>query len=240
MNQELTCEINIDRDIKSENIKKALIAVFVLILFGCIYYYYNGMHTQKDKNITNSTVVQHKIIPPSLKIDKIKPKNKKITINKSILPGIKTSKYIKPTDKNSLLKLALTSAGKSDPFSGTENELIMSDKMLKILPPLGKNIIIPPSANTLPVIGNIPTMNISNGMPDFTPPLYQDFAVKGFIGDEVIVEMNGNIQSLKVNTGFQGLKVLKIDPINLSAVFKYRGKIITKTIKSENSINYFR
>ena len=40
----------------------------------------------------------------------------------------------------------------------------------------------------------------------FTQPLYDEFTVKGFFGDEVIVEIDGIVQSLKVNSSFHEVK----------------------------------
>lgn len=268
MNQELAGEIDINRDIKAENIKKALIVIVILGIFGCIYYYYNGMHNIQNNTIHQSelasisqnqtlstlkTTNNKKIILQSKKLTIVlskKPPIKAITpLSKEgaggknhTSPLIKPSLYIPPTNKNSILKLALASSGKADPFAGMGKEPDSPQNMpsLSNIPNIGKlpslkNLTIPPSIGSLPTIGNLP----NTGMPGFMPPLSEQFSVKGFIGDEVIVEIDGIVQSLKVNTSFHGLRVLKIDASNLSAVFKMDGKIITKNIKSQDQTANF-
>ena len=265
MEQELPDKITTDKDVKSEKAKKLLIAVIALVLFGCIYYYYNNMNIQNPQSADvnavktvngNQTQAKTSIIAQKLAKEAInltvnsgisskiqkdnnsadtasKPKEITIAANGTTPLNIRPSGYIRPTDKNSILKLALSTAGKADPFSDMGKNSLLPDKIPYLKSSMsGKGYIIPPPANTLPAIGFLPGMSVSESLPGAIPSFYQDFTVKGFIGDEVIVEVNGMVQSLRVNSSFQGLKVLNIDSNNLTAVFKINGKTVTRSIKS--------
>ena len=224
---------------KTEKTKKVLLILLILLLFAGTYYYYGSSNRQfkcyqQDiaTNDTNSQTIINLQANKEESITKQPVANEK-EVNKTV-NKINFTKTIKPSDKTRLAKLAMTTAGKSDPFSGTgvvNSQYKFNNSKTGILPPPPK----PSYINGLPTIGDLPKFDF-NRNPYSMPEFKESLAVKGFVGDKVIVNVNGSTESLKVNETFQGVKVLKIDTKSLIAKFKKDGEIITKSIKNLTDI----
>ena len=237
MNQEEFIDNNLEeKDVKAEKnegTKKVLLILLVLLLFAVTYYYYGYARKTKPNQqviVFNKTVptVKQQIKEEMPVADQpvVKEQKDKTT------DKIDLTKAIKPSDKASLAKLALSSAGKQDPFSGLGGKMsqdILANAKTGFLPPPPR----PSYINGLPTIGELPKLDY-NTNPYLLPE--ESVAIKGFVGDKVIVSVNGATESLKVNESFQGVRVLNIDQKSLIAKFKKDGEIITKSIKSLNDI----
>lgn len=235
-------------NIKTEKTKKLIIIMVIVILFLGTYYYYRNMKnkvTNIDQQKVASVNINQPSVKPLVKTEKAKTEEtatkteiKKETTKEELasvkkeVPNTENTtettnntnirKEIKPTDKASLVKLAMISAGKPDPFTGSGSKNIYNNGQ-GILPPPP----LPQYVDGLPNIGNLPSLDPNSGYPP-----QDSLAVKGFVGNKVIVSVNGVTESLKVNETFQGVKVLKVEPKNLTAKFKRDGEEVTKTIKN--------
>jgi hypothetical protein len=210
---------------KQERIKKLLIILVALSLFGASYYYYVHKTEKapevkkvspkiKKKAVTENKKDEEKQEATVSKEEKTEPVNKqKENKEKQISkPQKEDKKKIKPTDKSDLLKTALATAGKNDPFSYTES---------RFRPSVSKN------SRSLRTSGN-------SGLPG--PPSRREksgdgIEIKGFLGNKVIAEVNGHTDSLNTGETFRGVKVLTVDPNSLSCVFEINGRKVTKKIK---------
>jgi len=246
-------EIN-ENDLKDEWFKKALIVLITIAVLGGTYYF-TGISNKKAK-ITAVNTEQITVKTETPKIKDLSSKDfKDITVNKSennsikadkkdqilvsqnyVQPKNKPSCGIKPTNKAIIAKSALLTAGKSDPFSGNTEKSELPSRFKTFLPRyIGRNSLsLPPSLGGLPNINSLPNLNVpnSNLLPYKTPlaEFQNNPEVKGFIGNKVIISINGMSESLKVNESFQGVKVVKIDPETMTVKFIHDKKIITKNI----------
>lgn len=234
MNQEeFLEETKYENNPQQEQTKKMLVILIVLIFFGGTYYYYKNMSTPKIKTSDNKQISVMDTQKPQKVQVIVKEDTKKETKDVAVAnkqPEIKFDykNGIKPTDKASLTRLAMVSAGKADPFSDFGGKIVRS----KTEPNFKANMLPPPPhpsyINGLPTIGELPKLDLRQ--PGLTPQ--ESLAIKGFVGNKVIVSVNGATESLKVNESFRGIKVVKIDPHSFLAKFKKDGKIITKSIKT--------
>jgi hypothetical protein len=242
-------EIN-ENDLKNEWLKKGLVVLVTVAVLGGTYYF-TGINGKKTK-VTAVNTEQINVKPENTKelsskdFKVVRSKNESIKINKQdqVLisenykqPENKAFSGIRPTDKTSVARAALIAAGKPDPFSGSSSEKTELQSKLKTFLPkyIGKNPpIFPPSLKGLPNIDNLPSLNLpnSNLLPGKAPlsAFQSDPEVKGFIGDKVILSMNGMNESLKENESFQGIKVVKVDSKAMTVKLIQNKKVITKNI----------
>lgn len=232
-------------DAKTEKLKKILTLIVTLVFFSGIYYYYGNTKKDTPQNIEKQTVsVVNTSANLTHEVKKIaeKPVEKPVTKpagtdQKSNSSANYFSNLIKVTDKSTLAKGALASAGKNDPFSEKSSDASQhpfytsfSEEYLSSKQSLANNLGFSSlSFAKLPVIGNLPQLS---NFPCMSPYLKinnidrSEIILKGFIGQKVIVSINGIVEALKVNDSLQNIKVIKIDPENLTAKFQKEGNVI--------------
>ncbi len=168
------------------------------------------IHTKKIENIVK---MSSKITSASQKNELQSPTSRQIRLSGFSTPA--SQKKIKPTDKSKLIKIASGLAGKNDPFSYTEsnfNPFMTQQKNYQ-------------GANNLPS----PPAVSGNAAAEKTPADYVE--IKGFLGNKVLLEINGFTDSLGAGETLRGVKVLSINPQNLSCEFEIKNKKITKKMK---------
>lgn len=246
-NKDFSKEID-EKSLDNEKNKKVLVILIAVLLFAVTYYYYSNQAPVPEQ-ATNNTVKVDKTVEPAKKIE-IKQNKAEQQQNKQAVKKEEIKKQseeqetpivsydaIHPTDKASLLKLAFAKTGMVDPFASKGRKSFSSGI------PMPGMTSLKPFDGKLPTIGNLPLppgyegLPSLNGIPSLNPELNKTspmeyITVKGFIGDKVIVSINGITDSLKVNESFQDIKVVRIDPVNLTAKFERKGLVISKTIKS--------
>lgn len=173
-------------------------------------------------------------------------KNSEIKIAKTeeITPKKILNTKFKPTGKTDLLALSGKSSGKHDPFSYSESQFIpfaaeqsdASSISSGNLPPVprGGNI------GNLPPIPGLSGVNplSSFGLNNPPAPKPEDLiTIKGFIGNKVIIDINGTVEALNENEKISNIKVLNINSSELTAKFEINGKIYTKTMQSLSDEN---
>lgn len=250
MDQEKNEEIN-EQEQKNKKSNRTLIILIIILLALGLYYYYNNTSLKENKTPEQQeiTVIKVKknpskpVIKPEIKkeaapkiekTEKIAKKTIKITFKKAKKTEQTAKKndinnLIRPTDKAFITKLALKSAGKTDPFTGMTGKMLASGSRGASF----SNIDSIQSISSLPAIGDLPQLSLPGGL--LTSNMLQieePVTIKGFIGNKVIVNINGMDESLTENESFQGVKVVKVDSANLTAVFMKNKKIITKNIKT--------
>lgn len=246
-NKDFSKEID-EKSLDNEKNKKILVILVAVLLFAVTYYYYSNQAPAPEQ-ATNNTVKIDKTVEPAKKVEvkqnKPEKQESKQAVKKDEIkkqaeeqPAISYD-AIYPTDKSSLLKLAFAKAGTVDPFARKGKSSFSSGfpmpGMTSLKPFDGKlptigNLPLPPGYEGLPGLNGIPSLNPE--LNKISRPPMDYITVKGFIGDKVIVSINGITDSLKVNESFQDIKVVKIDPVNLTAKFERKGLVISKTIKS--------
>jgi hypothetical protein len=250
-------EENTENNLNDERLKKLFVILIAVSVLSGTYYYLSlsNNKTAKAPLQTEQTVANN----PPVQIQKVIKNEdinvKKITANADEMtnklaadtqpenitppqekPEKSLSNKVKPTNKSQVIKSALLAAGKSDPFSDNTSKPTSPEKFNSFLPPnIGKNSLSP-SFKDLPNISSLPNINLpnSNLYPSPYNTSFINPEVKGFIGNKVIISINGTSESLKVNESFQGIKVVKIDPANMTVKFIQDKKVITKNIKSSN------
>jgi hypothetical protein len=225
-------------ELKEEKSKKIFIILIVLLLFGGTCYYYSGINNIPQPKLAKieqaKTVLQKEKKPAQIELEKIQKAEKKPEIAKTEETTPKTK--FKPTDKSSLLSLAGQSSGKHDPFSYSESQFMPTKSGT------GENSVsypsnLPPvpmagSTGTLPSLPGFNSLSPS-GLANPPAPKPEDLVtVKGFIGNKVIVEIDGIVEALNTNEKVSNVKVLAVNPSLLTARFEIDGKPVTKTIKS--------
>lgn len=251
---------------KEERSKKILIIFIVLLLFGGTCYYYSGINNvskkeaSKEKAVSPLNILCSRFKPqdntakteqPKIVVQKEKKQEqpeKTLTAEKpadtakNITPEKPEKTKLAPSDKSTLLSYTGKSSGKHDPFSYSESQFIpfsssglsgSSSSNPGALPP------VPGSGNigSLPSIPGVPSMGLA---PPPSPKPTDFVAVKGFIGNKVIAEIDGVVESLNVNDRVNNIKVLTVNPSTLTAKFEIKGKTVTKTLQSltdENNEN---
>lgn len=239
-------EVEIEAEPEKEKSKKILIIFIALLLLGCTYYYYAKSNTGKvisDSGIKTQIQDKKNILPISdkkafrelAKIQKIENIAKKVT--EVSVPDKVADKKIKPTDRSTLLSLAEKSSGKHDPFSYSESRFI------PFTSEGGGNSItsfpggLPPvpgsGMGNLPSLPGLPGTISSSGLAQPPAPKPEDLIiVKGFIGNKVIVEIDGVVEALSENEKVDNTKVLLVNRPALTAKFEINGKPFIKTLKS--------
>jgi len=253
-------EIN-ESDLKDEWFKKVLVVLVTIAVLGGTYYFtisgkkarITAVNTdmvivkpeiQKTKQLDSKDFKNIKADKPENKVNyhSKSPENSVIVKSSDCIVSAHNNNHIsgiKPTNKALAAKSALLVSGKSDPFSGkTETSNLPADLKTFLPRYIGKSpLSIPSSLRNLPNIGSLPTLNVpnSNLLPGKIPSDFQNYPeVKGFIGDKVILNINGVSESLKANESFQGIKVVKVDSQAMTVKFIQDKKVITKTIKGLN------
>lgn len=253
-------EENSENSLKDEKLKKIFVILVTLAFVSGVYYYTSLSNTKTAKAPLETVQPVNNELPKNIQPPKEeikKTETKEIAVNKiqtdnklsqeikpdikqetpEIVPNKKTNK-IKPTDKALMIKSALLASGKPDPFTTNTSKPISPEEFKSYLPKyLGKNSLSSPnSLKNLPSISSLPNINLPNSNFPQNPynMSFNEPEIKGFIGNKVIMSINGVSESLKVNESFQGIKVVKIDPINMSVKFIQDKKVITKNIKSIN------
>lgn len=248
LNEENVPEENVNTEInKEEKSKKILLVFVILILFGCTYFYYNNWAKNKPNIIVKKgAAIVNKVMPQKdVKTtdilaqevdDEVIVKKENLTAQKPKNPASNESNVIKPTNKEALVKMAMASKGKSDPFEGLVGKSPNPIRGIKNIPnfKIGSLPVLP-NAKGLPTFNGLPSLSNLNGFK--TLKNNDSIEVKGFIGNKVIVNVNGIIESLKPNETFQDIKVLSVDNRNLTVKFKKNNKIITKNIKSLTDVD---
>ena len=118
-----------------ERLKKILIIIVALSLFGASYYYY--VHKQKKTSVKASQEVEVKQpVKKAKEVKKVAPVKVKPVVKVSNIKKkaeiIKPKKVgIKPTTRADLIKAAAGTRGKYDPFSYTESSYIPYDMRQK-------------------------------------------------------------------------------------------------------------
>ncbi len=195
---------------KSENLKKIIIALVVLSLFGVSYYYYSV--DEKKAKIAKKPL---KIAKKIEKTEKAPPKPApKVPENTGKTQEKKQKNTIKPTNKKDLIANAIAS-GKNDPFSYTESNFMPFRPKFSGIKGQKPNLL--------------PVSPKGKDYSRQAPP--ESIIIKGFLGNKVIAQIKGLTESLGPNESLQGVKVVGIDPANLSCDFIIDGKKVTKTMK---------
>ena len=217
-----------------EKTKKLIIISISLILFGISYYYYTFKQIKFHKKPIFISEYSKKVVLPlrkviskesisahkTAKIDDKKNKKGLKNITKRIKKDKKSEKKIKPTDKSELIKIASGIKGKNDPFSYDESRFnpFMTRKRSH-------------SGANYSRINNLPSPPALSGhiVPKNKPDEYIE--IKGFLGNKVLIDVNGFTDSLGAGETLRGIKVISIDSQNLSCEFDIKGKKVTKTMK---------
>lgn len=225
-----------ETELKEEKAKKIVIIMIVLLLFGGTCYYYAGINNLPQKKLAITQQIKT-AFNKEKKIEQIKKTEKKPEVAKiETTPKINMKKKFKPTDKSALLSLTQKSSGKHDPFSYSESQFIPftashgenSASYPGNLPP------VPGAGNmgSLPTLAGFNPLSSSDLAPPPAPKPEDLVIVKGFMGNKVIAEIDGVVESLNANEKISNVKVLAVNPSLLTAKFEIDGKTFTKTIKS--------
>ncbi|HBG49329.1 MAG TPA: hypothetical protein DDW90_07490 [Cyanobacteria bacterium UBA9971] len=240
----------LETELKEEKIKKIIILLIVSLIFGGTCYYYAGISNFQQKKTTEKQLPiiakseaikqsnQQTTLDRSSRRDSeaVPPQDDRITIEKSEIAKTEesTSKTkLKPTDKSALLSLAGKNSGKKDPFSYSESQFIPFTSSRGTNPTYSGNLPPVPGAGTIGTLPGLPGFDSLSGLAPPPAPKPEDLIiVKGFIGNKVIAEIDGVVESLNVNEKIGNVKVLAVNSEILTAKFELNGKPVTKTIKS--------
>jgi len=222
----------------AEDHKKVIILAVILGLLSLSYYYWRSLPKESslsqeklglelvkpvEKAISNQEII---INPNNNQIKTVKPQVNAEKVNAEAVKS-ENSKSIKfmPVDKNTVIKAAMTGTGKSDIFqadnSGTYPEnLSINPKNFKIVPP-----------PFLKGLSNLPFIN-TKGSSAPAIPVESTFNINGFIGNKVIINLDGNALALGAGEKYKDIKVLKVDTNNSSAKFQKGGRIFYKNLSN--------
>ena len=237
----------LETELKEEKIKKIVILLIVSLIFCGTCYYYAGISNFQQKKPAEKQlpiIAKSKATKQSNQqttLDKSSHRDDKITIEKSEIaktteestPKTNLKTKFKPTDKSALLSLAGKNSGKKDPFSYSESQFIPFTSSQGINPTYSGNLPPVPGAGTMGTLPGLPGFDSLSGLAPPPAPKPEDLIiVKGFIGNKVIAEIDGVVESLNKNEKIGNVKVLAVNPEILTAKFEINGKPVTKTIKS--------
>lgn len=213
---------------KQEELKKLLLLIFLILVLIALYV------VQKSENKIEKNV---KVEVAKVADEKVDKSLEEILKQQSIeeTQRIEKSKYM-PANKDALIKLAKQSAGKSDPF--TQNYIVQNidnkyvgNKQNPIMSFSNKNLLLPPPDS----LAGLPELSQSNLTPADVPG--EGVILKGFIGDKVILNVNGETKALQSGEKFQNVQILEISSINKTVKIKNDGKNITKRLEITNLSN---
>lgn len=220
-----------EAELKQERIKKIFILLFVSLIFGGTCYYYAGINNFQQKKLSKTEQLKM-TINKEKKAAQLEKKPATLTTEAK---KISHKTKFKPTDKSTLLSFAGKNSGKHDPFSYSESQFMPSTATR------GENSSFPTNLPPVPGAGNMGTLPSLPGMSGFpssglaSPPAPKPedlIIVKGFIGNKVIAEIDGVVESLNVNEKISNVKVLTVNPETLTAKFEINGKPYIKTFKT--------
>ncbi len=243
-----------ETELKEEKTKKIFIIFVVLLLFGGTCHYYSGFkntvsktsnskivlkNTQQKNNSLKSEqsknfkqTAEENLTQKKENKDKQKLKTKTEIQNKKAMPQKTPLNKFKPTDKSTFLILSNKSSGKNDPFSYSESRFVPFDFDNEQHQNTNYSGTLPP----IPNAGSMGTLPTLAGLPGLAPPPSpkpeESIQIKGFIGNKVIAEINGAVESLNANEKINNIRVISVDPLSYTAKFEINGKKISKTIKS--------
>ncbi len=206
---------------------KRLIALLLVLLVVSAFYLYQTRN--KENNLQqiisaipfianfNKTQGNEKKVEKTLAAKPVKKKEKitsKKIVEKTPIKKKKTTvkKYnyetdlIRTSNKYEFIREAACNIGKEDPFVDSIGKI----QKLQVGGSTEGSLPMPPSLKMEP---------------------QEEVSLKGFIGDKVIVKVDGMSTTLIQGEEFRGVKALVIDTVNLRAKFKKGKKIITKNIK---------
>jgi hypothetical protein len=230
---------------RQQQIKKILIILVVIGLFGLSYYYY-GVREPKTASMATKNTVETKA-----QKDKGKPitttasssaKNTKKAAVKSTetqpisnkhkefeeeIPS-NTHKKIKPTNKSSLISAALSSTGKADPFAHGRNSFAAYSG--------GSSLQNYAPYSDLPGLSELPPPPGFDGAEKEVSP-EERVQIKGFLGNKVIAEINGITEALAAGDKLDGVKVLSVDAAKYESSFLIDGKTVSKKLPPITSSN---
>jgi len=219
-------ELNKTEKSSDDKPKRLLLCFIIVILIGGMYLIYKKSH---NNLAAKATPVQVKNKNTSPKTEQIKPVKENIP-PKTVKQQTPVINYLKPTNKDELVKKALLSMGKSDPFIDTtgrnrsENNSNMS---------FGNNKLpMPPSLDSFPLTNLPDVKGLEKKQPEPDP-----VELKGFIGNKAIISVNGLSEALGVKESFQGVTIIAIDTTNLTAKLSKDGKVFVKHIKMPENNN---
>ncbi|NLF83525.1 MAG: hypothetical protein GX568_06045 [Candidatus Gastranaerophilales bacterium] len=229
---------------RQQQIKKILIILVVIGLFGLSYYYY-GVRAPKTALMTAKNTVETKTQKDKGKLTQAtaassSAKNTKKTASKSaetqpVNNGQKESeeeipsnanKKIKPTNKSSLISAALSSTGKADPFAHGRNSFAAYSG--------GSSLQNYAPYSDLPGLSELPPPPGFDGA-EVSPE--ERVQIKGFLGDKVIAEINGVTEALAAGEKLDGVKVLSVDAAKYESSFLIDGKTVSKKLPPITSSN---
>lgn len=254
MDQEIILADNNEfEDIETENKKKNLIILVAIVFAAALYWNYSGPgvvqpSAQKTEVSNSKILVQQKIATRQPEIKKtVQNSSAKKEDDGKIKVSLQTAKLIKiklqkphpvsskiqPTSRLLLARAALAEAGRIDPFADTgqgkiSSVSISSQPSIRPFPSVPGQFKISP----LPFIKGVPDLPsiIPPGVSPVAPIQSSALSINGFLGNKVIVTVEGETEALSVNEKFKGIKVLSVEPQNLSAKFSYNNSIITRRI----------
>jgi len=223
----------------SEDNKKIIILALILGLLSLSYYYWLSL--PKEKPALTQKQLGLTLVKPGEKINspkKINLDKKVIQINKvqpqtiDKKPEKKEQVSFMPMDKKLVVKAALSGTGKNDVFQ-EDNSSVYSENIA--INPNKFKIVPPPFLKGIP---NLPFVNLNGTSSAPALPVEASFSIKGFIGNKVIVYVDGISEALGAGENYKGIKVLAVDTNNSTAKFKKEGKIFYKNLSNnEISIN---
>ena len=239
---------------KEDKQRKALAFLLILLLSaGGVFYY-----IKSPKNDAPEKTKIEKIQSTSEKkpVPVIKQELKANRQEKEVKSASNTVKLIKQADRSKLVKLAMAHAGRVDPFSESAPKMEAtisidgrSSTSIQMVPVKGGDLPAPPGLK-IPFMDDFmkgfvdamgKTFKNLPGFPGDFKKLFSEqpvnFEIKGFIGDKVIVNVDGNDEAIGKNESYQGIKAIKVDPGSLKAVFKVNNHTVTKTMKSLTDIS---
>jgi len=152
-----------------------------------------------------------------------------------------------PTNKSEMIKAALASKTKKDPFIDTIGRAVSDESVFDEKSSYDENSKLPMPPDSNEKLTKIDLPDFNNTLSDFnntktekpSPNVnYEPVILKGFIGSRAIVSINNKIVTMSLNQEQEGVKAVEINPDSLSAKFIKNGQIMTKTIKTVSNDNY--
>lgn len=237
ISQEISNHLEPEENSNNEKLKKGLLIIIILLLFGGTYFYYNFSSSNKQNEDISTLPTNNLKKTKVIKKQPVQDVTDKKQLTNNTINQNEDTNIIKVSNKSAIEKLAMQSVGKSDPFEGLTGKIKSSQTQSKTL----ANVPNMPSQLPTLKLKSIPNVPFNKNLPSFNN--FQllnnnnSVEIKGFIGNKVIVDVNGITESLNKNESFQDIKVLSINKNNLSAKFKKDNKIINKNMKSLIQVN---
>lgn len=198
-----------DQEKKNELNKKITAVMIILILFGLVYFLYLKAPVQNPENNARVVKNEKKSVPKKAEKKKakleVKKEQKKVKVSKI------DKRYISPSSKQRLIRLASANVGKQDPFYNPYYKEEVSDDLMS---------------------ENLPSAE------DFLQRLkeqQEEISLKGFIGKKAIIKYQGTSKALSKDEIFRDIQIKDINTSNLTVEYIKHGKIDKKNIKTINN-----